>query len=252
MFDTFARWFEALETLLFQLSLWADTLVNGQLQHPGLLTFAIVWVAGLATSLTPCTLSMLPVTFAYLGGYSEGDRAQSLRQSGLFCLGLATTLMALGLSAAVLGRIYGQIGWGLTLASSLIAIVMGLNLLELLPLRLPGLNTTSWLQEEWPVDLRAYLLGLTFGLVASPCSTPVLATLLAWVAASGQVRLGAALLGIYTLGSVLPLLLAGLLAASLRQLLALRQWSAWLTPTSGIVLVGFGLITLLLRLPIHA
>src|SRR5512146_1832136 len=102
MFDTFARWFEALETLLFQLSLWADTLVNGQLQHPGVLTFVIVWVAGLATSLTPCTLSMLPVTFAYLGGYSEGDRAQSLRQSGLFCLGLATTLMALGLSAAVL------------------------------------------------------------------------------------------------------------------------------------------------------
>jgi len=47
---------------------------------------------------------------------------------------------------------------------------------------------------------------------------------------------------------VSPLLLAGTFTASIKKLLALRQWSGWIAPTSGVLLVGFGVISLLSRL----
>ncbi|MEO0488561.1 MAG: cytochrome c biogenesis protein CcdA, partial [Cyanobacteria bacterium J06659_2] len=93
-----------------------------------------------------------------------------------------------------------------------------------------------------------YLVGLTFGLVASPCSTPVLATLLAWIATTGDPLLGSGLLLAYGIGYVSPLVLAGTFTASIKRLLELRRWSGWITPASGILLVGFGVFSLVLRL----
>jgi cytochrome c-type biogenesis protein len=91
-------------------------------------------------------------------------------------------------------------------------------------------------------------MGLTFGLVASPCSTPVLASLLAWVSTTHDPLLGSALLLAYTAGYVAPLILAGTFTASIKKLLELRRWSGWITPTSGALLIGFGVFSLLSRL----
>ncbi|MGH7998019.1 MAG: cytochrome c biogenesis protein CcdA, partial [Brasilonema sp.] len=170
-------------------------------------------------------------------------------QSTWFSLGLATTLAALGIVAAALGRVYGQIGIGLPILVSLIAIIMGLNLLEILPLRFPSLGATDWISTDFPASVRSYLLGLTFGLIASPCSTPVLATLLAWVATTQDLVMGAGLLLSYTAGYVAPLIVAGTFAASLKQFLALRRWSGWINPVSGVLLLGFGVFSFLSRLP---
>jgi cytochrome c-type biogenesis protein len=123
-----------------------------------------------------------------------------------------------------------------------------LNLLEIVQFQLPDWGNSRWIDRGWPEGLRAYLLGLTFGLVASPCSTPVLATLLAWVASTQNISLGAVLLLAYTAGYVAPLIIAGTFTASLKRLLALRQWSAWITPASGFLLIGFGVFSLLNRL----
>jgi cytochrome c-type biogenesis protein len=84
--------------------------------------------------------------------------------------------------------------------------------------------------------------------VASPCSTPVLATLLAWVSTSQDLILGGVLLLAYAAGYVSPLILAGTFTASIKKLLELRKWSSWITPVSGALLVGFGVFTLLFRL----
>jgi len=89
---------------------------------------------------------------------------------------------------------------------------------------------------------------LTFGLVASPCSTPVLATLLAWVMTLKQPVLGSLILFVYTAGYVVPIIVAGTFTAMAKQMLSLRQWSSWITPASGVVLIIFGVFTLLSRL----
>jgi cytochrome c-type biogenesis protein len=193
-------------------------------------------------------LSMLPITIGYIGGYEAKGRLQAAAQSTWFSLGLATTLAGLGIAAASLGRVYGQLGIGLPIFVSLVAILMGLNLLEILPLRFPSLGATDWIKQDFPAGLRSYLLGLTFGLVASPCSTPVLATLLAWVAATQDWTVGAGLLLTYTAGYVMPLIVAGTFTASLKKLVELRRWSSWINPASGVLLIGFGVFSLLSRL----
>jgi cytochrome c-type biogenesis protein len=239
---------ETLQTWLYQLEHYADSVVSTQLTHLTIVSVGIIFLAGLLTSLTPCMLSMLPITIGYIGGYETRTRLQAAAQSTWFALGLATTLAALGIVAAVAGKIYGQVGIGLPIIVSIIAILMGLNLLEALPLRLPAWGGMEWISKDLPEGVRSYLIGLTFGLVASPCSTPVLATLLAWVSTTQDPLLGSVLLLAYTAGYVAPLILAGTFTASIKKLLEVRRWSGWITPASGALLVGFGVFSLLFRL----
>ncbi|UZQ55897.1 cytochrome c biogenesis protein CcdA [Trichothermofontia sichuanensis B231] len=239
---------ESFQTGLYQLAQFANDLVQEQLLHLSALSMATLFLAGLLTSLTPCTLSMLPITIGYLGGYDHSTRLQGTVQALWFSLGLATTLAGLGIVATLVGRVYGQIGLGLPIAVSLVAILMGLSLLEALPLPLPSFDGMSLLPTAIPRSSRSYLLGLTFGLVASPCSTPVLATLLTWIATTQDPVLGGVLLLAYTAGYVVPLILAGTFTVAIKQFLELRQWSAWITPASGVLLVGFGVFSLLSRL----
>jgi len=239
---------ETVQIWLYHLQQFAEGLVAGQLSHLTPLSLGVIFGAGLLTSLTPCMLSMLPITVGYIGGYEAETRWQAAIQSTWFALGLVTTLALLGIVASLVGQVYGQVGFGLPIVVSLVAIVMGLNLLEALPLQLPSFDGIDLIPKGLPIGLRAYLLGLTFGLVASPCSTPVLATLLAWIGSQGDPLLGAGLLAAYTAGYCAPLVLAGTFTASLKKLLDLRRWSSWITPASGVLLVGFGVFSLLFRL----
>ena len=240
---------EFLQTQLFLLERFADRIVSTQLDHLSILSIGIIFLAGLVTSLTPCMLSMLPITVGYIGGYESEGRLQAAAQSSWFALGLATTLAILGIVATTIGKVYGQIGIGLPIIVSLVAIAMGLNLLEILPLRFPSLGATDWISEDLPRGLRSYLLGLTFGLIASPCSTPVLATLLTWVATTQNLILGGGLLIAYAIGYVTPLVIAGTFTASIKKILELRRWSSWINPVSGALLLGFGIFSLLTRIP---
>lgn len=232
---------------LYQLQQFANQLVTSQLNHLTILSLVIIFLAGLLTSITPCMLSMLPITIGYIGGYENKSKFSALIQSIWFSLGLAFTLAILGIIAASLGKIYGQIGVGLPLFVSAIAIIMGLNLLQIIPLNLPSIGGIEWIKDDFPPSWRSFLLGLTFGLVASPCSTPVLATLLTWVANNQDLLLGAIFLLTYTLGYVLPLILAGIFTANIKQFLALRQWTNWINPVSGFLLLSFGIISLISR-----
>ncbi|NEP78695.1 MAG: cytochrome c biogenesis protein CcdA [Okeania sp. SIO3B3] len=239
---------ETFLTLLYETTQYANTIVKTQLIHLSWVSLIIIFVAGLLTSLTPCMLSMLPITIGYIGGYEAKNRLQAAAQSTWFSLGLATTLAGLGIVASLVGKVYGQVGIGLPIIVSIVAILMGLNLLEALPLPMPSFDSMGWISQDLPKGIRSYLLGLTFGLVASPCSTPVLATLLAWVSTTGDLVLGGVLLLFYAFGYVTPLILVGAFIANIKNFLELRKWSSWITPASGILLVGFGVFSLLFRI----
>lgn len=240
---------EHIQLSLYHLDQWLNGLVIQELDHLSVLSLGLLFGAGLLTSLTPCTLSMLPITVGYIGGYEDKSRWHGAVQSMWFALGLSTTLAGLGIGAALLGRIYGKVGTGLGFAVSFTAILMGLYLLEALPLRLPSFSLDIGKRtERLPKGVRAFLLGLTFGLVASPCSTPILATLLAWISSTQSPLLGCGLLLAYTSGYVLPIVVVGTFTATLKQFLALRQWSGWINPASGVLLVGFGVFSLMTRL----
>ncbi len=238
---------ESLRLWLYQMEQFATGLVEAQLQDLSVLSLFVVATAGILTSLSPCMLSMLPITVGYIGGYST-QRGQAVWQSVWFAVGLAVTLTGLGLGAALLGRVYGQVGTVWPLLMGAIAIAMGLNLLDVIPLQFPNWFGEVSIPEQWPQGIRSLTLGLTFGLVASPCSTPVLVALLSWVSTTGNPTVGAGLLFAYAIGLVSPLVMAGLFTTAIRRLLALRQWSSWLTYASGIILVGFGSLSILGRI----
>ncbi|MEO1001840.1 MAG: cytochrome c biogenesis protein CcdA [Cyanobacteria bacterium J06638_7] len=240
---------------LSELARQSEELLQQSLAAPGPSTLAVVFSGGLLTSLGPCSLSLLPVTLAYLAGFGDGAGAEPRPASPApartpwlrslsFAAGIVAALVLLGLLSGLLGRLYGQIPGLIPTLVAVLALLMGLNLLGVLPLPLPaGPDPELWRQRV-PAPLAPLAAGLAFGLAATPCTTPVLAVLLGWMAQSGRPLAGMLLLTCFGAGQVVPLLVAGTAAASLPGLLRLRQAGQWVPPISGAVLVSTGLLTL--------
>ena len=247
---------------LFAAANAADDVVGSQLAD-GItpVTVLVVLASGLVTSLSPCTLSVLPSPSATSrlrdsaadsepGANAAPRRSSSTARNGAaFAAGLATTLALLGVAAASVGRAYGQtVGDGLPIFVSLLAVAMGLNLLEVIVVEFPSFfGDFDARTLRVPNEVKSYLAGLAFALAASPCSTPVLATLLGYVASSGDPVAGGGLLLADTSGYVAPLLLAATATGSLKAIVSARKYTAWVTPASGFMLVAGGTYGFLFR-----
>ncbi len=174
-----------MSTIGLALSSWAltisdlaqqsESLLQRSLTAPGPATLALVFCGGLLTSLGPCSLSLLPVTLAYLAGF--GGRDDGLGGGGspglpttpwlrslCFASGIVGALVMLGLASGLLGRLYGQIPGLIPTLVALVAVLMGLNLLGLLRLPLPaGPDPELW-RRRVPPPLAPMAAGLAFGL----------------------------------------------------------------------------------------
>ena len=235
----------ALDLILSDLVRNVEQILRDALLQPRPLTLILIFGGGLITSLGPCSLSLLPVTVAYLAGFG-GDQSPWQR-SLAFCSGIVGALVLLGALSGLVGRIYGQVPGSLSVVVALLAVFMGLNLLGIIKFSLPlGPDPESW-RRRVPSPLAPVATGLAFGLAASPCTTPVLAVLLGWIASSGRPLLGVIFLTCFGFGQVLPLLIVGNTAAALPHLLALRPVARWIPAASGATLVVTGSLTLLAR-----
>jgi cytochrome c-type biogenesis protein len=205
-----------------------------------LLAFGLVFVAGVISSASPCALATVPLVVGYVGGHAGDDRRRAFFYSLAFVLGLASTFTALGAAAALLGQLMGTLGGPWYVALGLLAAAMGLHLMGWLPLRLPAMP--HW-RPKVAGPLGALLLGAVFGVVSSPCATPVLVALLGLVATQGEVAYGVSLLFVYALGHCVLMLAAGTftgLVQAWAKSRGLMAFSARLKQALGLLLVVVG------------
>lgn len=184
---------------------WLDNIEQLIAAYP-LLAFGAVFLAGVLSSASPCVLATLPLVVGFVGGYSDGDRGKAFRYSLAFVLGLSLTFTAFGAAAGLLGTMFGTLGGWWYVVAGLVALIMGGQMMGFYAIRLPIERDFKPKQGGL---IGSFLLGLFFGVVSSPCATPVLVVILTLVATKGEILYGIALLFVYALGHCLLMLFAG-------------------------------------------
>ena len=200
-----------------------------------------VFVGGLISAASPCVLAAIPLIIGYVGGYSEGNNKRAALFSLVFVLGLSITFTLLGAAASVMGQLLGFIGRWLYLGLAVIAIVMGLQLMGLISIPLPFQKAKAVKAKGL---LGAFLLGMLTGTVSSPCATPVLAVILAYVSTQGDMVYGGSLLFVYALGHCALIFIAGLsvgLTESIISSSGAKNFSLYAKKFSGALLVLVGI-----------
>jgi cytochrome c biogenesis protein CcdA len=205
------------------------------------LAYIGVFLGGILSSSSPCVLATIPLVIGYVGGYSEGDRRKAVLYSLTFILGLSLTFTALGAIASMVGGLFGVISRTWYFIVGGVAIAIGLNLIGLFELNLP---VPVHLQPKQRGILGAFLLGIFFGIVSSPCATPVLALILTFVASKGELAYGVSLLFIYALGHCVLIFLAGIATGfveSFIQSKGISNLTTWGKRVGGLIVVLVGI-----------
>ncbi len=221
-----------------------DTLLNHlsqSLTENPLLAYLGVFLGGILSSSSPCVLATIPLVIGYVGGYSEGDRRKALLYSLTFILGLSLTFTVLGAIASVIGGLFGMISRTWYFIVGGIAVVIGLHLVGLFEWSLP---IPVHFRPKQRGLLGAFLLGLVFGIISSPCATPILALILTFVATKGEVAYGTSLLFIYALGHCALIFLAGTAAGFAESFIkskGISNITTWGRRLGGLIIVLVGI-----------
>lgn len=201
-----------MEQLMQQLAGWVETNLW--------LAFVGAFLGGLLTATNPCVLAAAPLAIAYVGGYSA-EQPRILRHSFilslLIVLGLATTFTIMGVAAALTGQYLGAIGLKWRYVVSAVCILMGLHLLGVFSFSIPGVHKLQINPRGYP---GAFLFGVLFGLISTPCAVPILAVILTLIAAKQQILLGAVLLWVYSIGHCVLILIAGFSMGTIKNIMA--------------------------------
>ncbi len=205
------------------------------------LAYLAVFIGGLVSAASPCVLAAIPLIIGYVGGYSEGNNKKAAVYSLVFVLGLSLTFTLLGAAASAMGGFLDFMGRWLYIGLALIAVIMGLQLMGFINIPLPFQKTRQVKSRGlWG----AFLLGLLTGTVSSPCATPVLAVILAYVSTQGDILYGGSLLFAYAVGHCALIFIAGLsigLTESIVSSKGIKNFSLYSKRFSGALLVVAGL-----------
>lgn len=181
------------------------------------ISYAVAFVAGLVSFLSPCVLPLAPsyvtfVTGMSLDDLSTGDRSGARKQAALhatlFILGFTLVFMALGATATALGGTLRRLLPALQQAGGVIIILFGLYLV--------GLLRPGFLMRERRVQLArkpggrvgSVLVGMAFGAGWTPCVGPVLASILLYAGMQATMSQGMLLLFVYAIGLGIPFFVA--------------------------------------------
>lgn len=204
------------------------------------------FLGGILTLLSPCSVMLLPAFFAYAFTSPQA----LIGRTAVFYLGLATTLVPLGVFAGTLGSLVTTNRSTLVMVAAGIVIMLGLWQLSGLPV--PGLTRTSTNADATSV-VSVFTLGAVYA-VAGVCAGPVLGSVLMVAALGSSPVYGGLVLALYALGMTVPLFA---LAATWKRLgtrgraliapreVSLGRWrNTWTMVLAGLFSVAIGVLLL--------
>jgi thiol:disulfide interchange protein DsbD len=205
----------------------------------------LLFLAGVLTSLKPCIYPMIPITAAIVGGQSAGDttpqRWRPLLLSLTYAFGLAVVYSALGLFAGLTGTLFGTIStnpW-LYFAMANLLVFAGLAMLDVIPVKLPASLVERASSAGTGGRMSgALVMGAMSGLVAAPCSAPVMAAVLTWVTTTKSAWLGFAYLFAFSLGMCALLVAVGVSSGTLSRMPRAGLWMVRIKKVFAFVMLG--------------
>lgn len=199
----------------------------------------LAFVGGLIASISPCILSLLPVNLSYIGTLEINSRRDAILKASQFVLGVITVFSFLGLFASFASAVLIDFRGHINIVVGAIILLMGLSFSGLFHLPLPQTNFS--LPVAGP-----YGVGLTFALVSSPCSSPVLFAVIAAAAATGSQLISTVAMVTYGLGYTAIIFFASLFAGLVKQSRNLLSKSDWIIRIGSVALIlagGYYLVT---------
>ncbi len=148
---------------------------------------------GLAASLTPCVLSMLPMNLSYIGTSNITSKTDALKKSLSFVIGAACIFSLLGLFASFASFIMIEFRGYVHIVIGIFILFMALSELEIVKLPLPQFITQ--IPHGGP-----FIVGMAFALASSPCASPILFAILAMASSAGSAAGGTLIMIAYSLG----------------------------------------------------
>jgi len=222
----------------------ADNIIQKYLQSNGiLLTFILIFLGGLALNLTPCVYPMIPLTISYFGNQKAEKPLVILGRAVAYVCGISVTYSALGVTAALTGRILGsslQSPWVLA-GISLVLVTLSLSMFGVYEIQAPSWILNRIANTSTKGWLGAFGMGLVFGIVAAPCVDPFSIGLLTFVAAKANPYLGFIMFFTLSMGLGFPYVWLGFFSNEIQRLPKSGMWMVWVKKIFGLILLGMPL-----------
>jgi len=196
------------------------------------------FLGGILSSVSPCTLGIIPLIIGYVGGYGDSNKTKTFFQLCSFTFGLAFVLSIIGIICALTGSVFATFGGAyfvLILAS--IILIMGLNLVEVIELNFTPIVKKFPKGSSTSLFIYPFLIGTLFALASSPCSTPILAGIMSFAVLSKSIILAGLMLFLFSLGQGIVIILAGMFASVLKGMKQFSNISEILIKISGVILI---------------
>lgn len=205
-------------------------------------------VGGFLVSLTPCVYPMIAITVSIFGARQAKSRAQGLLLSTAFVAGIIAMFVPLGVVAGLTGSLFGSLlsnRW-VNVAICLVFVALAASMFGAFEMVLPD-RLMQRLSGVGGIGYGgAFLLGLVSGIVAAPCTGPVLTGILVWIGKTQSPWLGAGAMTAFSVGLGIPFWIVGTFAVSLPKS---GKWMLWVKSFFGVVLVVAGLYFLNIAFP---
>lgn len=231
-----------------RLKAWADGLSTTNFP----LFLLIVFLGGLASSLTPCVYPMIPITVGVIGARAENSRLKAFLLSVVYVLGIAATYSVLGAVAAATGGLVGAAFQNPVVIAAIAAFffALALGMFGVYNFALPSGLVNRLGQVQGQGYAGAFLVGLVGGVVCSPCVGPVAGLVLGYMA-QGEFTMAQGLLsmGVFSLGLGVLFIVVGTFSGAIAALPRSGAWMERVKYVFGFVMVGASVYYLGFLLP---